>query len=336
MGTCRSVGGVTGRLAVVAVMGALLLARAAQPAAAAEKVVFATTGSVVGVVTSIAKSKQFDAKNGIDLDLKSFPPDRAMQALVQKNVDAGILGVVAAVRANARNNPIRIIAPLMTSHWSVVVPADSPAKSFADLKGQRVGSLSQVTGIYNIAKLILKMRGIDIDNDFKLVFGAPQVLQGLLLKKELAGVIQSDQNTIRKIADGEFRELANLGEIWTDLTGAEFLTSVAVGVDEGWVKENPQRSQRLVRTIAESLGFVRAHPAETFAAAKEILGIKTEAQMQLMVKMLPRMYPSAWNPKLLESTKLFLRKNIEFGLLPAEAAQHIDTVFSHMPKEIAF
>lgn len=319
----------------LAVMVAFVSLTVVQPVQAdSHKITFAATAGTVGWIMDIAKRKKYDEKNGIDLDVKRFSPGPGMQAVIMKKVDAGLMSVIGGARANARKHRVRFLAPLLTAHWGIVVGSDTKYRSFDELKGKRIGSLPRVTSIYNILALVMKMKGVDLEKRYKMVFGAPPVLQGLLIKKDIDAVVHFDQSTVRRIAAGQFRELVNLGAMWNELTGGQYLMAVGVSAQEDWIKADPARARKLGRTIADSLAFIKSNTTEAIGMGGKMLGLKTERAKQLAIKRLPLLIPGTWNAKTLADTKMSLQKSVEFGLLAKEAGQFTDALFAYMPAEI--
>src|SRR5262249_44003019 len=132
-------------LAVCAVLAALVAP--AVPTADAgpsspEEAVFASPapGSAVALLSEVIKEKKLDERNGLLLEVKYFDPAATEQAVILRRVDAGIFPVVSAARVNLVGEKIRLFAPALINHNSVVLQKGSTATRLADLKGKRIGT----------------------------------------------------------------------------------------------------------------------------------------------------------------------------------------------------
>src|SRR5712692_9603357 len=146
-----------------------------------EKAVFASPapGTAVGLLSEVIKENRLDEHNGIRLDVKYFDPAATEQAVVLRRVDAGIFPVVSAARVNLNGEKIRLFAPALINHNSVVLQKGSTATRLADLKGKRIGTLDRISMTYTSLATIAKMQGLDLEKDFKLTLSPPPVLMAL-------------------------------------------------------------------------------------------------------------------------------------------------------------
>jgi len=98
----------------------------------------------------------------------------AVEALASRQVDLAWLGGFTFVQAKLRTSggaqPIVQRAEDANFTSKFIVPADSPARSLADLKGKTFafGSASSTSG-HLMPRFFLKREGIDADRDFKAV-----------------------------------------------------------------------------------------------------------------------------------------------------------------------
>ncbi|MBI3075842.1 MAG: ABC transporter substrate-binding protein [Deltaproteobacteria bacterium] len=119
-------------------------------AQALEKVTFASVKlGTIGFITHIAKVNRLDEQNGLDLDLKFFTPTEGINAFLFKKVDAGFVGIIPALRANAKGSRVRLLAPMLTSHFGIITSANAPYRTVDELKGKKVGTLPRVSGVYS-------------------------------------------------------------------------------------------------------------------------------------------------------------------------------------------
>jgi NitT/TauT family transport system substrate-binding protein len=86
------------------------------------------------------------------------PPD-GKDGLVSGSVDFGIFGLAAATLGASQGQPLTVVAAAGGKAMAIVVAANSPAKTFADLKGKKIayqpGSTQEV-----VLRELLKMNGM--------------------------------------------------------------------------------------------------------------------------------------------------------------------------------
>lgn len=96
-------------------------------------------GMLKTVNTMVMQFYQKFAPAGVTYTVIPFdtPPD-GKDAVVSGSVDFGIFGLAAATLGAASGQPVTVIAAAGGKAMAVVVGAQSPAKTFADLKGKRI------------------------------------------------------------------------------------------------------------------------------------------------------------------------------------------------------
>src|SRR5262249_58438455 len=93
-------------------------------------------GSAVGLLSEVIKEKKLDERNGIVLDVKYFDPAATEQAVVLRRADAGIFPVVSAARVDLIGEKIRLFAPALINHNSLLPQKGSTAHPLPHLKRQ--------------------------------------------------------------------------------------------------------------------------------------------------------------------------------------------------------
>ncbi len=282
---------------------------------AQQKVVIATTkGGMVGLITETVKLHNLDKKNGIELDLKYFDPAKAEEAVFYRQVDAGIFVPIALARVNLKGHNIRMFGPFLWNHTSLMVRKGAPYRSLEDLKGKKLGTLARISGLYTSLAIIARMKGMDLEKDFHLVFGTPPVLFGLLKRGDVDAIVHFDPFVSRMITEGWAEEVLRVNDLWKELTGQPMLM-VGLSAYEDWIKKNPELAKKVAKTMADGVEYIKAHTDQVVEALREPQGIKTDAEAALLKKRYPIHLPERWDEKIIESAHLVIRKNVEYGLL---------------------
>lgn len=125
----------------------------------------------------------FFKDEGIDLQVVALPGSNAVvQQVLSGNILSGYIGVETtplALQPGATKVPLIFVYNYMRkSIWEMVVPANSPIKSFADLKGKTIGTFNASSGNVIVTRAALGVSNVKID-DVKLLpvgFGAPALI----------------------------------------------------------------------------------------------------------------------------------------------------------------
>ncbi len=129
--------------------------------------------------------------------------------------------------------------PFSNAVGAVMVPADSPIKSLADLKGR---SLAVAGGPLDKNWLLLQgaMRkdGLDLKSEVKVVYGAPALLAEKALRGEFDAILNFWNFGARLEAKG-FRRIADIEELLPRLGARGRMAMLGYVFDEKWAAENP-------------------------------------------------------------------------------------------------
>ncbi len=301
--------------AVIVAVAALGAGTAVAAPSSPEKVVFASPapGSAVGLLSEVIKEKRLDERNGIVLEVKYFDPAATEQAVVLRRADAGIFPVVSAARVNLIGEKIRLFAPALINHNSVVLQKDSTATRLADLKGKRIGTLDRISMTYTSLATIAKMQGLDLEQDFKLTLSPPPVLMALFSRGELDALVIFEPLVSRLTSQG-YREMMRFDRFWREQTG-QFMVALAIGAHQDWIASHADAARKLFRTVMDAMTAIQANPKAIVQEHRRSLMIETDEQVERLTERIPRLYTARWDRVVVESMTFLLKKNVELGLL---------------------
>lgn len=155
----------------------------------------------------VIKHHGLDAKEGFTLDVQAFGGNEAADvALMGDAVDAIVEDYLWVSRQRADGVPVTWI-PYSSNIGAVVVKADSPARSLADLKGMKIGVAG---GPLDKGWLMLQAygrekEGVDLLKDAEPVYGAPPLLTEKFKSGELDAVLNYWHFAARLEAEGNRR-----------------------------------------------------------------------------------------------------------------------------------
>jgi ABC-type nitrate/sulfonate/bicarbonate transport system substrate-binding protein len=274
----------------VLVAVATVVTALAVPAEAAQKVKIGywTSGVSLGY-GSVLESKDFLSKRGIEAEFVHFPDVNApLRALASGSIDlafgAPLAGVFSTV---AEGVPIKIFAATQPADVQVVVPADSPITSMADLKGKKIGMSPAGSSAAVIAGAILAGNyGIKGD-EFTLVGGNESRLVQFLAQKQV------DASALRSVTVAQFgaelkvRPIGNFVDEWKKLTKSDALPYNGVGaVSVTLIASQPDTVVNVIAAMRDALVWGSAHQGEVAAI------LETSANLP---KDDARVYAASWD-----------------------------------------
>ncbi|SDS80289.1 ABC transporter substrate-binding protein [Bradyrhizobium canariense] len=138
--------------------------------------------------------------------------------------------------------------------WSISVPADSPIKSVAELKGKRIGVTALGSAGMNYGKAYLRAAGLNPDRDITFIpIGAGgQAITAMKQKMVDAIVFWETANVTFDIAGSPVRQLPIDKKL-------AFLPDVSLLATNDTIKNNPKLLIRFGRALAKGLDFCLAN-----------------------------------------------------------------------------
>lgn len=155
----------------------------------------ARTVSSAAAPYAIATKLGWFAKDGIKVELVPMPGSTdCVKAVATKDVQYGLPSI----------EPLAIIRPqgvkiknyytaYQANIYGIAVPEDSPIKTFADLKGKKIGVTSMASAGVIVARALAKNNGFDPDKDVSIVVAGEAAQTAALLRgKQVDALSQFD------------------------------------------------------------------------------------------------------------------------------------------------
>jgi NitT/TauT family transport system substrate-binding protein len=186
----------------------------------------------------------------------------------------------------------------------VIVPAGSPIKSIADLKGKKVGTFAGAAGTATVLFRVIasKFHGFDPGKTGDLQFAGPGLLPALLDKGEIAAAVMFDPLAAKLEGSGKYRSIGNLADAYKAGTGDDFLW-IGYATNDDFMKAEPEALTNFTRAWLEALEYVKTHP-EVFEAYGKKYGLEPAAVALLRERVLAD-YTTTWNEAAIESLRRF-------------------------------
>ncbi|WP_348935883.1 ABC transporter substrate-binding protein [Aquabacter sp. CN5-332] len=237
------------------------------PSSAQELIRFgAAQVSAGGLPVIIADQKGFFAAEGLKYERTDFKGGGpAAQALASGSIDICICAADHAIHLEEHGLGGKVLVGLADQHsYALIGKADSPAKSIADLKGQKIGITTAGSLTDTTIRYVIKKAGFDPDKDFQLLSvgraGAQQaaikagaIAAGMFSTPDIQ-ITMSEKGAFKIIED--FRKLAYPAQ---DLV-----------ITDTWLKAHPEQAAKVTRAVVKALKLIQQDKTVLRPAIKAI------------------------------------------------------------------
>jgi ABC-type nitrate/sulfonate/bicarbonate transport system substrate-binding protein len=292
----------------------------AQPAT----LTFGSTTGAVGLVTQVVRRLDLERKYDLKLDAKILDPAAAEKAVLLRQVDAGVFPVLTAADVRDKGQDIVIFAPLLYIHIHLVVWNDSPAQTFADLRGKRIGILDKVSGAYRGMQVLAARSGLDFERDFQPITGPPPALVTFLQRKQVDALAIHEPIVTKLLAEGTFRVVMGLNDEWKKGGKGDWLF-VGAGAHRDWLTKNRAAAKRLADMLLDAERQLARTP-DLVEAEAEFLGLRTKRETELARERVPRIFPTEWSDAAVAGAMEPVREAARLGQIKQVPAQELLTV----------
>lgn len=261
------------------------------------------------VPVQVMIDRGIDRQHGLSVEYKTFPTlDGLFTAIRGGGVDVGFGGWTAFAQFRSKGAPITMIFPVARGKaLDVLVPTDSPIKSFGELRGKRIGSFAGAAGTGTVLLRVIAAQkyGFDPAKDNNLQFSNATLLLNLIERKELDAVLLFDPIATRALASGKFRSIGNLADVYTESFNEEFLW-IGYAMSDAFIAKHPDAASRFNEAWVDAIEYVRAHP-EVFDAYGKAFGLD-KAGIELLRSRIVGDYTLVWNDKYIAEMNSFARR----------------------------
>src|SRR5947209_7018984 len=136
--------------------------------------------------------------------------------------------------------------PYSSALGAVMVPAASPIKTLADLKGRKLGvGGGPIDKSWLLLQARMKQDGIDLKSDASIVYGAPPLIAAKALDGEMDASLNFWNFCAQLEAKG-FRRLAGIEDILPKLGAKGAVSAVGYVFDESWAASHRDAVARFI------------------------------------------------------------------------------------------
>jgi NitT/TauT family transport system substrate-binding protein len=231
-------------------------------AAAKIKVGVLKFGTVSWVIDTI-QHNGLDKAEGIELDVVPLASTLATTVGLQ----GGSVDIIATdwlwVSRERSGGADLTFAPFSTALGSIMVPADSPIKTLADLKGKKLGVAGgplDKSWLLMVA-YALRTANLDLRSETTQEYGAPPLLAERAKQGAIDAVLNFWPYAARLETQG-FKQLINVEDVVLELGAKGEVAMVGYVFSDGWAKENLASVEGFLRAAAKADELLATSNAE--------------------------------------------------------------------------
>ena len=209
-------------------------------------------GTVSWVLDTIQRNG-LDKAEGIELDVMPLASTDATAVGLQ----GGSADIIATdwlwVSRERTGGADFTFAPFTTALGAIMVPANSPIKTLADLKGKKLGVAGGPIdkSWLLIVAYALRTANLDLRTETRQVFGAPPLLAEKAKQGEIDAVLNFWPYAARLEAAG-FKQLIGIEDVVSELGAKGEVAMVGYVFSEAWAKENLKAVDGFLRAAAKA------------------------------------------------------------------------------------
>ena len=215
---------------------------------------------------AVAQKLGWFEKVGIKVELVPLPGSTdCMKLVATKDLQVSLPSVEPLAIIRAQGVKARFFYTAYQGNiYGIAVPADSPVKSMADLKGKRIGVTSMASAGVIVARALAKQAGLDPDKDISIVVAGESAQTAALLRsKQVDALSQFDTQYALTINAGAKLRFLDHPEI------RKFPSNGFVALDD-YLKTNRKDAVALARGYAMGTVFAMANPEAAVRIVWEI------------------------------------------------------------------
>ena len=223
-----------------------------------------TTMTVIGASSNngpfishiwLGNATGFNDKLGIKVDYAPGGGSQAvMQLIASKQGLAGQVSPIDLIQAKQRQPTLPLIVVYMhdiVTGYDLMVPADSPIKTIADMKEKTIGVLSMASGTVGHAKAMLRTHGVDAASVTMVPIG---------VGGQAAAAISAKRVDIVCLPHSQVAVLETLGFKFRTFHPSPSPASAGFVVHEDMLKTRRADIVKLMQSIAYSSAFSQVNP----------------------------------------------------------------------------
>jgi NitT/TauT family transport system substrate-binding protein len=191
---------------------------------------------------------------------------KLIQGLTANSLDVGLAGSPGAA-LTVKGAPVIAVAVLTNAprNFSVVVMADSPIKTVADLKGKLISGASAGGLPEWLVRHLAVLKGWGPGGIRTIALGSPSASLSAVKTHQVDGMMTSTATGYQLEERGEGRIITSMGDF------APHFHTEMVFARKSLVAENPDLVRRFLKGLFASVAFIRANKEKTTEIAARVI-----------------------------------------------------------------
>jgi ABC-type nitrate/sulfonate/bicarbonate transport system substrate-binding protein len=232
------------------------------------------------------------------------------QALAAGSLDVG-LGSGPGLGFRVKGAPMIGVAAMYGAprNLALLIPAKSPIKSVAELKGKRIGVTTAGSLTDWVVRELSRQQGWGSNGIVIAPLGQMQARLAAMDRGELDGSVQEAANGYELEESGRTRNLILFGDIVK-----HFYTHVIFATDD-MVDNRPELLRRFLRAWFRTVAFMKANREFTVKSEQRTLDVRQSIVEKIYdAQMVGFSLDGSWDPEAIDVIRASLK---ELGILPA-------------------
>lgn len=251
------------------------------------------------MVTFVMQSQKFAEKRNLRLDVKDFQNPAALHAAIgQHTVDVGFGGVTAMAVARAQGRGVMIFDVLTSPSNIVVARKDSPLRTFADIKGHKLGAFGgRSSATFAIASIVAKEKYHvnSLGDDADVIEAPDAAVLGLLDEGNIDAALIGTTTTVQALLSGKYKELSDISADYQKVIGSP-PGHVTVASTDQFADHNCGALKAFSEALDDTIAYIHDNDQVWADYAKKIKLTDPKAPAMLKERVGSR-YITTWDQK---------------------------------------
>jgi NitT/TauT family transport system substrate-binding protein len=239
---------------------ALLIAAPSHDAHADDRVNVARSGiDIAFAPIEVGREAHIWSELGLDVEVLDVPGTHIEQVLTSGDADVG-LGAAVALGARLKGVPTIGVAAIadLPYNFTLIVPAQSPIKTIADLRGRAVAVSTAGSLTEWMVRELSRQQGWGPDGIKTVPLGSDEARIAALRS---AGGVDADLAGLMQAVDledkGQVRILVYFGDV------VKNFQNLVLKASDKFIAEHPDRLERFLKGWFRTVAYMKTYPDET-------------------------------------------------------------------------
>jgi NitT/TauT family transport system substrate-binding protein len=277
------------------------------------------------IFSTAMKEQGIDRRFGLDEEVVPISTTgQQWLSLRGGSADVAAGSVLDLLRQRQGGLPAKAFMTFQTYSNPIVVPADSPIKTFSDLSGKRVGTPDPNLLDFMIIRAAgKKAYGLDVGTQSTPVPAAPNLLNELLARGQADAALNFISLTSTPVAQGQLRQIITVPQLMqaAGFNPQSFYTLFVV--TEAWSDQHPGGAAKLHDAIAATFQMLMTEDAPWKSIAEQA-GITDPAAQAGFMKSQRELFAFEFSPALLDATTSLMNDLINVVGVEAVGVNSVD------------